>query len=253
MAIIKKNMINYLQKNNINEGEIHIWIVNMLEHYDNYNDYLHLLSSHEYKRANNYAFEKDKQRFVISRGILKTLIAKYLLICPKQVRLSINKYGKPYIKKINNLNKMLHFNVSHSENIILYIFSEKNKVGIDIEKPKIMNNLDNIAKMVFTDKEYHTFMLIPKLYKSKFFYQCWSRKEAFIKALGTGLAYPLNKVNVIVIQKKYMHLISVGKFKIMDLHIDPNYTCAFAVKGEIKKTYCIDYTSFSILHEYAFD
>ena len=171
---------------------VHIWTINFLVSEDAFSRYHNLLSDDEKERANKFKFYKDKRCYVVTKGILRLLSATYLTKDAKDIKFEYGKYGKPKFKTETNLN----FNVSHSGDIAIIGFVYDHTIGADIEK--IKNDFDTfeIAANFFSKKEIATLREIPKSHQYLAFYRCWTRKEAFIKAKGSGLSFPLDQYSV---------------------------------------------------------
>ncbi len=171
--------------------EVHIWQTTfsrtmVLE------PYLQMLSSDEITRVHKFKFEVDKKRYIISRGLLRVLLGRYLAEDPKKIVFIYNEYGKPDCNNIKNLK----FNISHSGDMALFGFSYNQGIGVDIEE--IKNDFDSleIADNFFSKKEIACLHNTTKSEQNRAFYRCWTRKEAFIKAEGSGLSFPLDRFTV---------------------------------------------------------
>src|SRR5215211_71561 len=113
----------------LNDGEAHIWRADLDLNESFQSSFLKLLSSDEKNRAQKFRFNKDSRHFIIARGILRSLIGKYLEINPAEISFQYSEFGKPSIANINSL----QFNISHSQNIALFAFTKKFKIGVDVE------------------------------------------------------------------------------------------------------------------------
>lgn len=202
------------------------------------------ITSPEISIANKFKYEKDKSRYIIARSFLRKILSNILGINPLDIIISTNKFGKPVLdhKKYSNIK----FNLSHSGDIIVYAFSLFNEVGIDIEiLDSTINHLE-IAKNCFSSEE----TLFLKNSKNQFemtdkFFRIWTRKEALLKAVGTGLLPELKQIDVLqdVIKLDLFSIESLGNqnniFSVIDLSINTNYRSAIAYLGE-EKTINID-------------
>lgn len=150
-----------------------------------------LLSEDEKKKASKFKFKKDRNGYVISRGILRELLGSYLDISPTEIKFEYTLYGKPYLP-----NNGLNFNVSHSGDMAAFAFFLGSEIGVDIEKIKDDFDVLEIAQHFFSKNEIEAMENLPEEQLSRAFYRCWTRKESFIKAEGSGLSFPLNKFTV---------------------------------------------------------
>lgn len=149
------------------------------------------LNQEERGRLKLFKITALAQEFIASRGGLREILSHYTNNHPKNIDICYSKYKKPYL---NNSN--LNFNVSHSGNYIVYAFCESARIGIDIEKIKSDIDFLDIAKNYFTRNEYIEISKNKGAAMAITFYRCWTRKEACIKAIGQGLYYDLNKIEV---------------------------------------------------------
>lgn len=149
------------------------------------------LSHDEIARANRFKFEKDRSRFVISRGILRMLLGAYLDMPPAALKFEYTSYGKPFLSDTD-----LKFNVSHSEDMAAFAFVEGTEVGVDIEKIKEDSDLMELARNFFSAREIAVMEKTPTTELARTFFRCWTRKESFIKAEGSGLSFPLDRFAV---------------------------------------------------------
>jgi 4'-phosphopantetheinyl transferase len=170
---------------------INVWIVNATSEL-HLGPYFGYLSVAETQKAAKFRFQKDKANFVLGRSILRILAGHYLSEDPKKVKFKYNKYGKPQLADSN----ILRFNIAHSEDSIVLGFSENMAIGIDVEKIKTDFDIMEIARNYFSEREIEALGNFPPSQRARAFYRCWTRKESFIKAKGTGLSFPLNAFTV---------------------------------------------------------
>lgn len=150
------------------------------------------LSSTEKSRLDKYRFTIDKFRFGIGRIAIRLLCSKQLGIDPAEIHLTFNPYGKPKIVQ----NKDLQFNISHSGNSIVLGLGIEHEIGVDIEEHNdIIDHID-LAKCVFSESEQNQLLNAQSDKIVEGFYNGWTLKESFIKAMGLGLQIPLDKFSV---------------------------------------------------------
>jgi len=153
---------------------------------------LELLDSQERERARRFAFERDRQRFVAAHARVRRTLAAYLNRPPESVRFSASRYGKP---QIANPPIDLRFNLSHAGNVALLAVALSREVGIDIEQERPIEVLP-LAQRFFSKSEFNALCNLPATERQPAFFRCWTRKEAFIKALGAGLFFALDDFEV---------------------------------------------------------
>jgi 4'-phosphopantetheinyl transferase len=154
-----------------------------------------LLSAEELRRADRYDFDRDRRRFIVARARLRQLLAPRLMTQPEAVELVYGVNGKPALAQRSG-DTDWRFNVSHSEEIAVYAFSQGREVGIDIEAIRKVRDADAIVSGFFSRCEQEAYLALGPGEKMLGFFNCWTRKEAFLKALGHGLSHPLDCFDV---------------------------------------------------------
>jgi 4'-phosphopantetheinyl transferase len=191
------------------------------------------LSEDECVRAGKYNFKKDRNHFILRRSMLRILISNYLEVDAKQIQFWYGERGKPKIA--NNYNGMqLNFNMSSSRNLLLYAFTRKREVGIDIEYVRFIPEMAQIVENYFSNKEKIVFNRLSVGFKREFFFQRWTRKESFLKATGKGLDQLISCFDVkssdgfLQIQNKQE---TSCRWHIEALCPAPGFSAAYAVEG----------------------
>ncbi len=151
------------------------------------------LSPDEEARAAGFHFERDRRCFRNARGLLRNLLGRYLGLEPAALRFAYGPRGKPYLADPAS---RLHFNVSHSGGMALLAFAEDRELGVDLEQERSLSDADSIAERYFSLREGAQLRRLPEAERRPAFFRCWTRKEAFIKATGDGLSYPLDAFDV---------------------------------------------------------
>lgn len=155
-------------------------------------EYRSYLSIDETEKVLRFKFQIDQERFIISRAILRILSGYFLSLDPKKIEFTYGEYGKPdYASKQN-----LKFNISHSGDMIVLGFTLEHLLGVDIEKIKTDFDPLKLAKNFFSKIEIESLKKFPKKELPRAFFRCWTRKESFIKAEGSGLSFPLEQFAV---------------------------------------------------------
>ena len=197
------------------------------------NTFQAFLCEEEIKRCEKFYNQRLKNNYSIARGLLRLLISEIVDIDPGVIVFSYNDYGKPFLK-IEDAS--LHFNVSHSFQKVAYAFSCDRLVGVDIEYQNPLKDIINLAKVICTDEEYIFLKNLPLAEKEHFFYKIWTGKEAFIKALGTGLSYPVTEVEVVskgnISSCLFTNDSPRSVFSLFYFDVLPHYQIALAVQGK---------------------
>ena len=176
-------------------GEIHLWSVRLDPPAERVEALGRVLSEDEWERARRFRFDKHRRQYVVGRGALRTLLGAYLGIDPKAVRFTYGPRGKPFLASPLDA-RGLHFNLSNSDELALVGFVLGRELGVDVEFLRQMNDCEEIAERFFSESERKVLRTIPFPTKQEAFFNCWTRKEAYLKAVGEGLAAPLDSFDV---------------------------------------------------------
>lgn len=221
----------------LSKKDLHVWRADLNLPDRSIQQLNQILSTDERMRAERFRFEKDKKKFVIGVGILRTILGPYVGVEPKELRFIHGKRGKPMLDDVF-ANGSIQFNMSHSEGLALYGFTRDHEIGVDIEFVRDIPEMNKIAEQFFSIKENEVFRSLPESKKKEAFFNCWTRKEAFIKAIGDGLYQPLDMFDVALKPSEPAKLLGIGgdskrasRWLIHDLEPAPGFTAAFAVEG----------------------
>lgn len=154
-----------------------------------------VLSPDEIARASRFHFDKDRARFTRCRSALRDLLAAYLEIPAYEIRFEYLASGKPQLAAEQNP-RALQFNVSHSGSMALIAVGREHRLGVDIEKIRSDVDTAALAERFFSVRERAGLQALPDHLRVPGFYACWTRKEAFLKATGAGLSFPLADFSV---------------------------------------------------------
>lgn len=166
----------------LNSDEVHIWSGCLTENETNLPYFTSLLSQDEQERANCFRFSREQKRYIISRGILRSLLAGYLEELPQKIEILYGFWGKPCLPE----EKALSFNLSHSGDYALYAFTHSYEVGIDVEYIDESLELEDMARNVFSATEFSHWKALNGKEKIHSFFKYWALKEALLKASGKG-------------------------------------------------------------------
>lgn len=185
--------------------EIHVWLVRLVKADPLIEEFALLLSPDELDRANRMA-EHVRCSFVAVRGILRTLLGRYQATNPRSLSIKVGSKGKPYLDGMP-----LSFNVSHSGTIAVCAFTTNCRIGVDCEEHRAIANTSDIASRFFHNEEAAELASLPPMEREAAFFRCWTRKEAFVKALGTGLSTPLKSFRVTFVPDEPAQIILLDK------------------------------------------
>ena len=175
--------------------EIHIWHQNLTWGFAVTEALGQLLSPDELQRAGRFRFDQDRKEYILTRGTLRVVLGSYLDVAPKELRFAYSEYGRPRLTAESAANA-LDFNISHSHGVALLAFAQERRIGIDVEKVRRDFETSEIAERFFSEAERTALRELQREQRHQAFFLCWSRKEAFIKALGEGLSHPLDQFDV---------------------------------------------------------
>jgi 4'-phosphopantetheinyl transferase len=145
------------------------------------------LSQAERSRAARFRFDRDRRRFIVARARLRQLLAERLDLPPESIEFVYAREGKPALAE-RFARSGWRFNLSHCGELAVYAFSRAGEVGIDVEAVHAIAEADAIAARVFSRREHEAYRGFAPTERPLAFFRCWTRKEAFVKALGEGLA-----------------------------------------------------------------
>lgn len=220
----------------LSSGAVHVWRASLEQPPDVQETYWRALDEGERARAERFHFERHRWRFVLGRGFLRALLGRYLDIEPAEVRFAYGPYGKPSLGDEHGATR-LRFNASHSHELAVYAFVEGHELGVDIEYVKKDFAGEDIAQQFFSAYEVKTLMTLPQSERTAAFFRCWTRKEAYIKAIGNGLSHPLDQFDVTLTSDEPAALIrdyrdghATSRWSMFNLELE-GYAGALVVEG----------------------
>lgn len=171
---------------------VHVWALRLEAPLALVSQFEKFLSRDEAARAGRFNFDYLRSSFILAHGALRLLLAGYLDARPAEIEFACGANGKPSVAA----STPLQFNLSHSNGLALLAFTSGCELGIDIEKVRPMPDLQQIASRFFCAEETAELMSLPRSQRDRAFFLCWTRKEAYIKAIGVGLSAPLDRFAV---------------------------------------------------------
>ena len=236
-SLVKTNMtVSGDERIRLGKDDIHVWYAWLDRPVD---EYQKTLSLEENDRARSFHHSKDKRYYIARHGILREILSRYTGIGPVELSFVNNGNGKPALVNAGGAPPELYFNQTHSGNLAVYAVTRLGKVGVDVEYIRDIPDITDIARNYFSRVEYLTLQSLFGDRKTQGFYNCWTRKEAFIKALGEGLYYPLDKFEVSLAPDEPTRLLSISDpeesisdWSMKSLILPVGFAGALVIKGK---------------------
>ena len=184
-----------------------------------------ILTAAELAQADRCRLPLVRRRKIVARARLRQILSRYLGIAPRSIEISLGTHGKPQVKG-------LEFNVSHSENLAVYAISQQ-PVGIDIEYRRSLE-MDSLVQRFFAPAELASWLRLPAEQQELAFFRAWTMKEAYLKAIGTGLYTSLAAVVVEMDINKPSSLLATpdtGKWQLKTLDLPDGYVGTVVISG----------------------
>jgi 4'-phosphopantetheinyl transferase len=162
------------------------------------------LAPDELDRAARFHARRDRERWIVARGLLRERLGAYSGCSPKSVRLEYGPFGKPAL-----VNSSVRFSVSHSDNLAVFALAHEREIGVDVEAIRPSFDLDRLAEDFFSPIERAALRRLRSTQRVAGFFNCWTRKEAFVKATGMGLSQPLDEFDVELVPGRPPRVIAI--------------------------------------------
>jgi 4'-phosphopantetheinyl transferase len=219
--------------------EVHVWTASREAPDDVVEAMRSLLDPGELKRADRFAFPRDRRQFAVSRGLLRTILGRYLDRPPESLRFVANAHGKPDFDPTMGVDLAIRFNLAHSGPWVVFALALGREIGVDIERIRPDFSGFAIAERFFAPGEVATLRGLPEASRKLAFFHGWTRKEAYIKAKGKGLALPLDEFEVAIAPDQPASLLSTlpdpleaSRWSLIELPAEPGFVAAVCVEGQ---------------------
>jgi 4'-phosphopantetheinyl transferase len=176
------------------DGTVHVWRASLDSPLRHVERLTRVLSDAEHTRAGQFCFERDRNRFIARRGLLRMILGRYLAIPPDRLQVHSGVNGKPALSASQAGG--IDFSVSHSHGLALYAVTRGRRIGIDIERIRAVPDSYRMAGRVLSPREYAVFRILPREQQQTALFYAWTRKEAYSKACGRGLSCPFDHLDV---------------------------------------------------------
>jgi 4'-phosphopantetheinyl transferase len=241
---IPSNWITPHEHPALHRGEVHIWRASLECEPAVLGDLETALCASETARAARFHFPRDRNYFVAGRGILRTLLGAYLGKSPESLKFIYGPQDKPALET-QDPSFPVNFNLSHSHGLAVYGFALAREVGVDVELIRPEFTGDDIAERYFSSRELTELRALPQDLRAEGFFNCWTRKEAYVKARGEGLQIPLKDFDVSLTPGKAPTLESVdsSRWSLRSFEPAPRYVAAVVAEGKDLKLLRWDWKS----------
>ena len=217
--------------------EVHVWRATLDQTPSQIQSFRHNLAADEQARAERFHFERDREHFIVARGVLRAILGRYLNRAPEGLSFCYGSHGKPALAGESG-GDAIRFNVSHSHGVALYAVTRGREVGIDLERIRFDLAVAEIAERFFSRREAAMLRTLPTEAQRQAFFRCWTRKEAYIKARGEGLSLPLDQFDVSLAPGEPEAILGTqpdpseaSRWSLQELTPAPGYVAALAVEG----------------------
>jgi 4'-phosphopantetheinyl transferase len=236
----------------LDEGIIDIWTLSIHSLDIQIAPFHNILSPDERIRARGFRSDQLQRSFIFRRGVLRVLLGGYLSIAPQEVSFFYGTQGKPHIDK----EKLLEFNTSHSGDTAVFVLTSGYDIGVDIEQIRHLSDMDGLVQCFFCPEEISQFASIPHEQRERAFFYCWTRKEAYLKAVGHGLSTQLDSFCVTLHPTEPARLLhfngdsrAVQSWTLQDLAFSSRHAGAIAFRGRPRPIRLRSLDSLAVLQE----
>lgn len=219
----------------LNERELHLWRAELDLTDEDLAPLIRVLSPDELDRAAQFHFTRDRRRFMAGRGLLRSIIAGYLHRPAHEISFDYGVCGKPALTTAD-----LQFNLAHSGGLAIIGLTRSGRLGVDVERIRPLGDMMQLVNSFFSPRERQEIATLPAEDQQLGFFTCWTRKEAYLKAMGDGLASPLDQFDMPVVPSEPPRLLHVdvatneaASWSLWDAPLEVGYVGTVAFAGQI--------------------
>jgi len=216
----------------LGDGEVHVWRAYLECEQTVLRRFEATLASDEKARANRFLFQRDRNSFMVTRGVLRELLGRYVNRPPAHLEFNYSPLGKPSLRA-ELTERPVQFSVSHSHGMALLAFAVGRHLGVDVELVRPDFSPEEIAGRYFSPREVMELQALPPSLRAEGFFLCWTRKEAYVKARGEGLHIPLVSFHVSLTpgQPERLQCADSMHWSLRSIRPDPQYVGALVGEG----------------------
>ncbi len=230
-------------------GDVHLWHIALERGEDLVTELRRFLSAAELERADRYRFDRHRRRFIVRRAAMRQIVATYVQAPPQALSLSYTGRGKPSLSPADNPDD-IRFNLTDSHELALLAVARGRELGVDVEYIRDGPADEKIARRFFSSGEVSDLISLPADQRRAAFFACWTRKEAYIKALGEGLSAPLDQFRVSLLPGEPAALLEsqfapaeTQRWSMQAIDVGRAYVAALAIEGLIGELHQYDWSS----------
>lgn len=229
-------------------GTLHVWRIRLSQSESVVRALERHLSADEVRRADRYHLGLDRTRYVIAHGALRELLSEYTAHTPRGVSFDHTATDKPFLSNDRG-EQHLRFNLSHSGEWAVVALALSTDLGIDIEQIDSNVSTEAVAKRFFSRSEFEALQSVPLEQRTIAFFSTWTRKEAYLKARGEGIANRLRNFSISIDPEQIPLLLTDSmdpsaalRWRLYDLEITPGYAAALAAEGSTHQIHVTSWT-----------
>ena len=203
------------------------------------------LSADERARSDQFHFRQDRDRYIVGRGLLRSILGDYLAMEPQHLEFRYGPHGKPHLTGQRGGSELC-FNLSHANGLAIYAITRNRSIGVDLEQMRAEVQHEVLAGQFFAPGEVADLRALPASKREQAFFACWTRKEAYVKAKGGGLSIPLEHFEVSLQPGAPVRLVSAeegpaeaSRWSLRELNPVPGYAAALCVEGHDWELRCM--------------
>ena len=231
----------------LRDNEVHVWRIPLSQNSAETLTWERVLSPDERAKAERFHFDKHRNQFVQARAALRFILSHYLQVDPQTLEFSYGPKGKPALAN-QHADNSLRFNLSRREGLALIAVTRGREIGVDVELVSADLPVFEIAETTFSEAELSTLRHLPEDLHVAGFFNCWTRKEAYVKARGEGLSFPLKNFDVSLTPADPPRLLNVrdnvdevNRWTLQEIPVGEDYVAALAVEGTNLNVTCRDW------------
>src|SRR5271156_3414348 len=206
-------------------GHMVVWIAHVSKALDSLIFLEPCLDMRDRERAARFRFSEDRARFVLGRGLLRKCLGHYLQQTPETIELASTDRGRPILPH----DETIQFSISHTHDLVAVALTTGGQIGIDLEYMKTPSDLPELAKRIFSEEDLQIFQALPDSETLAAFFRAWTRKEAYLKARGEGIAEGLRQISVSLGPEEISSIrdardkSAARTWQLVDLPVPPDY------------------------------